>query len=131
MLARLRRRAKLPEDDLALECARIASAFDLLLKAAIGRLMLHYAVRLASVGVGGRDRYAALEALRRERDAAIEALRTAILRQKRAAMTAARTARRNRRRMSIASPVAYRMRARPRRADFRRRRGHPIGPAPH
>ncbi len=118
-------------DDFAMECARIGSAFDLLLKAAIGRLMLHYAVRLAGVWVCGRNRHAAAEALRRERDAALEVLRTTILYEKRVAMTAARTARRNRRRMSILSPVAYRMRAGPRRADFRRRRGHPNSPAPH
>jgi hypothetical protein len=130
MRRRLPRERRSPADELALECARIASAFDLLLKAAIGRLMLHYASRLASVALCARHRHAAMEALRMERDAAVEALRSSILRQKEAAMLVARTARRNRRRERNASPVQYRLRAGPLRASFRRRSPRRDGPRP-
>jgi hypothetical protein len=92
-----------------------------LLKAAIGRLMLHYASRLASAAVCGLDRYAAIEALRQERDAAIHALRFSIRRQKQTAMIGARMAARNRRRERFASPGPSRLRAGPERARFRRR----------
>jgi hypothetical protein len=71
--------------------ARIAQAFDDLLSAAMARLRLHYAARIAGLMVTGRgDQQAAVAALLSERDAALEELRREILESRRKALRAAR-----------------------------------------
>ncbi len=77
--------------------APIAQAFDDLLSAAMARLRLHYAARIAGLMLGARgDQQAAVAALISERDAALEELRREILESRRKALRAARRPRRRR-----------------------------------
>lgn len=68
------------EDDIAIFRARIASAFDLLRRAAQAQLIQHYAVKIAglSLCLRGHELAAAAEQLRSERDAALAAMRVTI-----------------------------------------------------
>lgn len=89
-----------PRDDaIAVECARIAVAFECLLSAALAQLVMHYGSRLCAINLCARPgNTAALAALRQERDAALAALRATIGAQKRQALATARAKRWRRRR---------------------------------
>ncbi len=77
--------------------ARIALAFDNLLNAAMARLRLHYAARIAGLMLGARGgQHAAVTALLSERDAALEELGREIQETRRKALRAARRPRRRR-----------------------------------
>jgi hypothetical protein len=81
-------------DIIAVECARIARAFEVILAAATTSLLLHYAARLAAAAAAKSpvERAAAIAALEQERDAAVAVLRATIRQQRREAIERARAA---------------------------------------
>jgi hypothetical protein len=81
-------------DIIAVECARIARAFEGILAAATTSLLLHYAARLAAVAAtkAPSERAAAIAALEQERDTALAALQASTRQQRRQAIDQARAA---------------------------------------
>jgi hypothetical protein len=81
-------------DAVGIECARLSRAFAVILGAATGSLLLHYAARLAAAAAtkAPGERAAAIAALEQERDAAVVALQASIRRQRKAAIDGARSA---------------------------------------
>jgi hypothetical protein len=88
---RLQRGEAAVGDGVAVERARIARAFHGMLSAAMARLSLHYAARIAGLLLTARaDSAAAVAALLAERHTALGQLRLAILEDRRAALRAIR-----------------------------------------
>jgi hypothetical protein len=86
---RLQRGEAAVGDGVAVERARVARAYHGLLSAAMARLSLHYAARIAGLLLAARaDSGVAVAALMAERDTALDQLRRAILDDRRAALRA-------------------------------------------
>jgi hypothetical protein len=78
-------------DGAAAQYAQVSHAFDIKLNAALARLRLHYAVRLAGLRLTARrDAGAAIDALLQEQESALASMREAILLERRQALRAIR-----------------------------------------
>jgi len=107
-------------DERAVMRARIASAFDALLSAAMARLRLHYATRISALLLVKRgDPSAALATLMSEREAALAGLCREIMEDRRRALRAVRR-RRRRYRVNIGRLRAERPRRPERTGGLRR-----------
>lgn len=82
---------RIETDEVAVDRARVARAFDVLMNAAMARLRLHYAARIGGLLLLGRaDQSAAVAALLNERDTALARLQNSIGESRKEAMRAAR-----------------------------------------